>query len=861
MYRQGYFLGKRMRRKQKQQADELLRQMELAHDQIRNCIKQNNIPFAEQLLEDCQYAAVSLGTFIENIEGEGLPTVSLLEEYCELTYQMHENLEDGTGQSNPNEYYKRLKQKLIKISNSIKHDIKLKVEAVFLPYKASMWDSLESVWQAADADPDCDAYVIPIPYYDKDPDGTLRTMHYEAEQFPNGVPITKYNEYDFEEHQPNMVFIHNPYDEANYVTSVHPFFYSDNIKKYTDCLVYIPYYATTGGMAEAQALCPAYINADYIVIQSREIRACFDERIPDSKFLALGSPKFDSVIHKCQNPPALPAEWKEKINGRKVYFYNTSLGGMLANTDVFLKKMRYVFDTFQGREDVCLLWRPHPLMESTFDSLRRAYKPLYDALKKEFVDNCIGILDQTDDIETTIACSDVYIGDSGTSVTSLFGVAGKPMFIFNNYINTLPEKDDWRGERIVLFFDQWGDDRYQVTQNNQLWFSENNDYHYKFYMDLGIGRSGGAYYLRAIEIKDKIYVIPGSAQNMLIIKNKKIRKVDFEKRVERMGAFRGCYYNEKYLFLYPNKYPSLIRYDIETEEILYLDGIQQFNVRNLEGEWRGGIVLYKNELIFASPEDNRFVFMDIDTLETRVLKCDTEVIQGTFAIVVDGDSLWLLPVKGIAVVCWNPETGDIREYTDIPEEFHSIQWPFEYECDEMPFGSAAISKEGDGERIVISPRWGNMYLSLDRETGRMEEWKSPVGTEMRGKNGYYRTDGMGEFVITRPQLGKPDCRIWYAPKRKLYDINIITKAYQEVVIEFDYDDLTAHEPGFMEESEVMPYCLNENAFNSLKDLLDDNITGQRFDRERQLKAFSRVNADTQGTCGRNVYNLVKGEAL
>ena len=32
-----------------------------------------------------------------------------------------------------------------------------------------MWDSLESVWQAADADPDCDAYVVPIPYYDTPP--------------------------------------------------------------------------------------------------------------------------------------------------------------------------------------------------------------------------------------------------------------------------------------------------------------------------------------------------------------------------------------------------------------------------------------------------------------------------------------------------------------------------------------------------------------------------------------------------------------------------------------------------------------------------------------------------------------------
>ena len=63
----------------------------------------------------------------------------------------------------------------------------------------------------------------------------------------------------------------------------------------------------------------------------------------------------------------------------------------------------------------------------------------------------------------------------------------------------------------------------------------------------------------------------------------------------------------------------------------------------------------------------------------------------------------------------------------------------------------------------------------------------------------------------------------------------------------------------IEESEWMQYCLDENAFNSLKDFLDDNITGHPFDRERQIRAFSRINADTQGTCGRNVYNFVKGK--
>ena len=494
--------------------------------------------------------------------------------------------------------------------------------------------------------------------------------------------------------------------------------------------------------------------------------------------------------------------------------------------------------------------------------MRSAYKPQYDALKKEFQDNNIGILDETPDIETAIALSDVYIGDSGTSVTSLFGVAGKPLFIFNNNINTLPGPDDWRGERINPQFNAWGDDRYQVTLNNELWFSERNDYHYTFYMDLETNYSEGRYYMAAVEIKGKIYVFPANARNLLIIEDKRIRRIELKELMARRGAFYSYWYNEKYIFLFPYEYPYLVRFTLDTEEICYMEGIGQFNVRMADGEkCAGGIGLYENELVFASPADNQFVFVDIDTLKARALSSNTRCNFGTQGIVAEGDNLWLLPLNGMTLTCWNPKTGDLREYDNVPEEFKSIRWPYEYECKERPFGNIAFSKESGRDNIILSPSWGNMYLSLDRQTGRMEEWNPPLAFRNRGRNGYFIAGGMGGFVITYPQQGKADCRIWYTPERKLYDINIDTKEYKEVKITFDCDELKRHEPGFMEESEWLQYCLGENAFNSLKDLLDDNITGKPFDRERQLKAFSKINADTEGTCGRNVYNFVKGQII
>lgn len=100
--------------------------------------------------------------------------------------------------------------------------------------------------------------------------------------------------------------------------------------------------------------------------------------------------------------------------------------------------------------------------------MRKNYKPAYDNLKKQFIEEGLGILDLTSDIEDTIALCDVYIGDSGTSVTSLFGVAGKPVFILNNNIHILPEKDDWRGSglpALILIFGEKPDIRLQRIIN------------------------------------------------------------------------------------------------------------------------------------------------------------------------------------------------------------------------------------------------------------------------------------------------------------------------------------------------------------------------------------------------------------
>ena len=279
--------------------------------------------------------------------------------------------------------------------------------------------------------------MIPIPYYDRNPDGSFREEHYEGELFPEDVTVTYYDEYDFGLRMPDVIFIHNPYDDGNFVTSVHPYFYSKNLKNFTEKLVYVPYFIQNGeGIDEDYATPSAVLYADYIIAQTEKeredyIRHC-SKRYPGVNFkekvLALGSPKIDKARSVNRENVKVPEEWLERIEGKKVILYNTSLNGLLKAGDEYLEKMKDVFALFQNREDAVLLWRPHPLMESTLLSMRPVLYAQYMELKNWFQKDKIGIYDDTADMYPAIGISDAYYGD-WSSLVWLYRETGKPVMI------------------------------------------------------------------------------------------------------------------------------------------------------------------------------------------------------------------------------------------------------------------------------------------------------------------------------------------------------------------------------------------------------------------------------------------------
>lgn len=447
-----------MRKFQKLQILDIFKELHTIHLECRDKLSAKEYPAVQNMLADCQEAAIQIGEFIESLEGSETEAVACMEQYCEILYRVNTQLQDISAQK----AYKRLEGIVLKAENAVTH-INVRREVVFLPYKASMWDSLESVYLAALEDKDCDAYVVPIPYYDKLEDGTFGAMHYEGEEYPENIKIIHYEEYNLEERHPDVIYIHNPYDNCNLVTSVPERYFCSNLKKSTDCLVYIPYFVLNeiepdnqeaiDGMKHFIFL-PGTIWSDRVIVQSESMRQIYineyikaakeaglpqehtDRKRLEKKILGLGSPKFDRVHSVNRGGVELPEEWRkviEKPDGtwKKIIFYNTSVGALLENDEKMIGKMQSVFCTFkEQQEDVALLWRPHPLIPTTIRAMRPKLWTEYEKLVQTYREEGWGIYDDSADMDRAVVLSDAYYGDQ-SSVVQLYQETGKPIMIQN----------------------------------------------------------------------------------------------------------------------------------------------------------------------------------------------------------------------------------------------------------------------------------------------------------------------------------------------------------------------------------------------------------------------------------------------
>ena len=488
-----------------------------------------------------------------------------------------------------------------------------KKNIVFLPYKASMWDSMESVWLAAKDDSEhCNAYVVPIPYADRNPDGSVREWHCEADEYPDYVPVEDWQTFDLKGMHPDAIVIHSPYDDMNLVTSVDARFYSRNLKFYTDRLVYIPYFVSDSVSVQNPAFAaqlkhfvttPGVLNADMIFVQSEAVRRIYIDILSrqndaiyrrrwSERVVGCGSPKTDRAIVAKNNLMALdlPKEWHDILfsptgKNKKVFFFNTGIAALLANGEAFLRNMQRVFALFaENGSDVTLLWRPHPLLLSTIMSMRPGLIDVYEKMVAWYKATKIGIYDDTADLNRAIGVADMFMGDP-SSVVALFEAVGKPAFFLDGSMGYDGVNYPIRISSYALYEN---DLYFMATSLNGFLCRMNLDELQPRIYDVIEDSTSTNYLVDArfadiVRVGQKLYFSPTYDNYVveydLLTKSEKRINFDFlcppseEHSVQynRNFKFDKCFSCAGYIWFLPRTFPGILRLNVDTKSVDVLD--------------------------------------------------------------------------------------------------------------------------------------------------------------------------------------------------------------------------------------------------------------------------------------------------
>lgn len=151
-YKRKWIVSRMMRQWQKSELVSILQTMKEIHEEIKRKVLENSRELACKLVEECQDCAIQVGNVIETLETNSTGVIKSIEEYCEYLYLLY-NLLNNQNTEKAEALFNILNVKISDILQDIR-SIRTKREVVFMPYKASMWDSMDSVWNQAIEDDD-----------------------------------------------------------------------------------------------------------------------------------------------------------------------------------------------------------------------------------------------------------------------------------------------------------------------------------------------------------------------------------------------------------------------------------------------------------------------------------------------------------------------------------------------------------------------------------------------------------------------------------------------------------------------------------------------------------------------------------
>lgn len=750
---------------------------------------------------------------------------------------------------------------LSKVEDELRQEPEVRLLAVFLPYKASMWDSLESIWMAASTDPACDTAVIPIPYYEVGPDGSLGELQYEGDLLPAEVPVIYYTDVDLAALKPDIAYIHNAYDHHGLVTRVPEEYYSSNLREHVEKLVYVPYYVNGAAGTPELSKAAGYSSADVVIAQNVADAAAMRKEGPDKLVEALGSPKTDRILRLDRQKPLMPPEWDAALRGKKVFLLNTSLSGLLQFGKSMLDKLVHLLNCFGGREEVAVLWRPHPLSKATLAAMEPKLLAAYHKLEADFLDLKIGVIDATADVERAIALSNAYIGEPSSSLRYMFAITGKPVYLLRYAKDAqfdMQIREELRKLVMLQTFvrDPLSDRWFGVCMGNGRNLSEVNMYtgQVRDILDMpGSGQWDG--YSSVITVDRCIYWAPNTARGILkfVPGEGKLSRIKLPEAAVATRICFGVHRYQEYLLFTPAASHAIIWYDTMANRLeCDFDWYAQVSSKVLDSDksmFAAGIKHGSNHLLLPSLQGNYVLDYDLDFRSAKLLEVGKKGNRyGDIAF--DGKYYWLTQdqeyIEGgdptnIVIVRWDFDTGETEEYTAFPEGF---------EMGEACHGRSIFLCG----LLWIFPLFGNMILNLDPKTGEITPFETGLGIDLRERK--YDANPFPQNYLRVEPVDEENIFVVWTYDFSLLKINTRTRKVEKVKL---WKEKGHYDHMFAPENAMRDHLYHENKYYAVDQFLNDLTSGAiPAHNPKQAKFYREQVENCDGTCGQKVHDFVMG---
>lgn len=151
---------------------------------------------------------------------------------------------------------------------------------LFLTWKSKYFDEYSRLYEREVTNPNNEVIVAAIPYVHKAVTMKIGNIITETQGYPDGIVLTPIETIDFNNTHFDRIYIQNPYDEYSDGTQVADAYLSKQISKYTDELIYVPFFRMNEFDENDLAVrimsyyleLPALVRADKIVLHGEWLK-------------------------------------------------------------------------------------------------------------------------------------------------------------------------------------------------------------------------------------------------------------------------------------------------------------------------------------------------------------------------------------------------------------------------------------------------------------------------------------------------------------------------------------------------------------------------------------------------------------